>query len=266
MKQQQSNTASTEKPNEVPAEAGKEASANATSVTKVDEPAEGDAAAADDSGKSDDSEASDAKKDEGQKADESKEEPSIAAKKADPIAAAPATKFLKADDEILEEEEKPAIAEADLVNNEELMAKFLVNPSKVLSDIKNSAVAEVRKSLQDENNAKTAWRNFYTENKDLEHVPELVQMVTNRLHAQWKREGNVPSWQDGSKTLAKEVRKLVSKVRASDSDIEAVNTESKAAVVSSSGNPAPRGVMKPAERRGFVDQVRAMQEKKGKLA
>jgi hypothetical protein len=184
-------------------------------------------------------------------------------KSTDPIESAPADSFMKSD-EVALEEEKTVEAPVDIARDEELLSKFLANPSKVVEEISDSAVAKLRKSIQDENNAKSAWKTFYTENKDLEAHPELVQMVTNRLHSNWKKEGKVPSWEDGKKILAKEVRTLVSKIRASDSDVEAVDTESKAAVVSSSGNPAPRGVTKPAERKGFVDQIRQLQESKGK--
>ncbi len=191
------------------------------------------------------------------------EEPAKAAKTADPIGDIPADQLMKADDEGAFDEE-PVETPIDIAGDEQLLAKFLANPTKVVEEISDSAVAKLRKSIQDENNAKSAWRDFYTENKELEAHPELVQMVTNRLHAQWKKEGHVPSWKEGSKVLAKEAKNFIRKIKASDSDVEAVNTESKAAVVSSSGNPAPRSVTKPAERRGFVDQIRELQDSKGK--
>lgn len=154
----------------------------------------------------------------------------------------------------------------DLSDDEQVLASLLTNPKETVDKLAEKVLEKVKEESQTEYKAKEAWKNFYTANKDLEPFGDLVDLMTQSLKRKWEAEGRQVSWVEGSTILAQEARKIVKRIRGSDSEIEEVDTGKNPAMVSSSGNPAPRVGKEPGEKKSFSDQVRSWQQKKVRTA
>jgi len=157
-------------------------------------------------------------------------------------------------------------ADFDLNDDQAIVTELLVNPKQAVAKLTQKVLAEAEKITQAKEHKRATWVKFYEAHQDLEAVKEdLLPLVFDKLVRSWRQEIKAgtrktePTWEEGSKVLVSETRKLMKKFRG-DGPAEEV-TGSGAPTISSSGSPAPHAVTKSGASSNFTDQVRSFQKK-----
>ncbi len=165
-----------------------------------------------------------------------------------------------------EHEETPGADTLDL-NNEALVAQILTDPvgfrKELASTLTKEIVANLNKQSQTKSQREDFRKEFFAANEDLQEATELVDMVSDRLRKEWKRENKKLSGQEAAEILAVESRKLLKKYRGDETNVSAVETGKKKVTVASGKQNAPKVTVEKTKPQTFAQQMQTYRAGKG---